>query len=181
MKPIFSIFNFLKGLKTTKFHDVPSGTAVKMYGKDADDNLVEDDVPSGGGATAFTELSDVPSDYTDQAGKMLVVNDDEDALEFTDVTETHTHTNKDVLDSIIDSGDGDEFLADDGTYKAIETGLQYFSENRNTLSPNDTVPAHQLIPNGTESHIDLVLKPKGEGAILAQIQVAYAESFCRIH
>jgi len=84
MKPIFSIFNFLKGLKTTKFHDVPSGTAVKMYGKDADDNFVEDDVPSGG-ATAFTELSDVPQSYTDQAGKMLIVNEDENALEFTDV------------------------------------------------------------------------------------------------
>ncbi|HPO64257.1 MAG TPA: hypothetical protein PK762_14350, partial [Candidatus Kapabacteria bacterium] len=84
MKPIFSIFNFLKGLKTTKFHDVPSGTAVKMYGKDADDNFVEDDVPSGG-ATAFTELSDVPQSYTDQSGKMLVVNEDENALEFTDV------------------------------------------------------------------------------------------------
>lgn len=85
MRPIFAIFNFLRGLKTTKFHEVPSGTAVKMYGKDADDNLVEDDVPSGGGATAFTELSDVPQSYTDQAGKMLVVNENENALEYADV------------------------------------------------------------------------------------------------
>ena len=101
MKPIFSIFNFLKGLKTTKFLEVPSGTAIKMYGKDADDNLVEDDVPSGG-ATAFTELSDVPQSYTDQAGKMLVVNDDEDALEFintTEISDGHTHSNKTDLDN----------------------------------------------------------------------------------
>jgi hypothetical protein len=93
MKPIFSIFNFLRGLKTTKFHEVPSGTAIKMYGKDVDDNLVEDDVPSGG-ATAFTELSDVPQSYTDQASKMLVVNEDENALVFQDVPEMHSHFNK---------------------------------------------------------------------------------------
>ncbi|MDD2999957.1 MAG: hypothetical protein PHV05_12920, partial [Candidatus Riflebacteria bacterium] len=46
--------------------------------------MFRDDVPSGG-ATAFTELSDVPQSYADQAGKMLIVNEDEDALEFTDV------------------------------------------------------------------------------------------------
>lgn len=41
---------------------------------------------TGGGSdpTAFTELSDVPQSYTDQAGKMLVVNEGETALEFTE-------------------------------------------------------------------------------------------------
>lgn len=84
MRPIFAIFNFLRGLKTTKFHEVPAGTAVKMYGEDSNGDLIKDDVPSGG-ASAFTELSDVPESYTDQAGKMLIVNENEDALEFTDV------------------------------------------------------------------------------------------------
>jgi hypothetical protein len=35
-----------------------------------------------GGAEAFTDLTDVPSDYTDQGGKLVAVNGDEDALEF---------------------------------------------------------------------------------------------------
>lgn len=48
MRPIFAIFNFLRGLKTTKFHEVPAGTAVKMYGEDSNGDLIKDDVPSGG-------------------------------------------------------------------------------------------------------------------------------------
>ena len=33
----------------------------------------------------------------------------------------HSHTNKTLLDSLIDTGSGDNFLADDGTYKNIMT------------------------------------------------------------
>lgn len=36
------------------------------------------------GASAFTNLTDVPTDYTDQAGKILAVNEAEDALVFID-------------------------------------------------------------------------------------------------
>jgi len=85
MKPIFAIFNFLRGLKTTKFLEVPAGTAVKMYGEDSNGDLIKDDVPSGG-AAAFTDLSDVPQSYTDQAGKMLIVNENENGLEYTEFT-----------------------------------------------------------------------------------------------
>jgi hypothetical protein len=46
MRPIFAIFNFLRGLKTTKFHEVPAGTATKMYGEDSNGDLIKDDVPS---------------------------------------------------------------------------------------------------------------------------------------
>lgn len=35
------------------------------------------------------------------------------------VGETHTHTNKTLLDHITDQGDGDLFLADDGVYKEV--------------------------------------------------------------
>lgn len=37
---------------------------------------------SGSGATAFTELTDAPASYTNQAGKMVIVNKDEDGVEF---------------------------------------------------------------------------------------------------
>ena len=40
------------------------------------------DVTAGGGASAFTDLSDVPSSYFGQAGKVPVVNAGETALEF---------------------------------------------------------------------------------------------------
>lgn len=141
MKPIFSIFNFLKGLKTTKFLEVPSGTAIKMYGKDADDNLVEDDVPSGG-ATAFTELSDVPQSYTDQAGKMLVVNEGETALEFintTEISDGHTHSNKTDLDNY----DPDDFALVGHNHNLNDLTEKSY----NSLTDKPTIPAG--MPSGT--------------------------------
>lgn len=44
----------------------------------------------GGGAVAFTDLSDVPGDYTGQAGKTVVVKGDETGLEFTTSATTPT-------------------------------------------------------------------------------------------
>jgi hypothetical protein len=49
------------------------------------------------------------------------------------------------------------------------SGLEYWTENRDTDAPNATVPAHQLIVDGTETNIDAVISPKGTGAILAQV------------
>lgn len=39
------------------------------------------------------------------------------------IDDSHTHTNKTLLDSIIDNGDGNSFLADDGTYFNVLGGL----------------------------------------------------------
>lgn len=62
-------------------------TGLQAYDLDAGE-LVEFDgtnwavVTSGGGATAFTGLTDVPSAYTSQAGKLVAVKGDESGLEF---------------------------------------------------------------------------------------------------
>ncbi len=48
-------------------------------------------------------------------------------------------------------------------------GLQYFTENRNIVVPNDIVPVHQFIANGAEADIDIALTPKGTGALTAQV------------
>lgn len=48
--------------------------------------------------------------------------------------------------------------------------LAYFAESRNTSAPNATIPAHRWVPTGADTHIDIVLEPKGtSGSILAQI------------
>lgn len=113
MRPIFAIFNFLRGLKTTKFLEVPDGTIDKMYGQDSSGNLVKDDVPSAGsGVAVFTDLSDVPQSYTDQAGKMLVVNEDENALEFTDVPSGG---------SLPDGTDGQTLRNNSGTWESTNS------------------------------------------------------------
>ena len=40
----------------------------------------------------------------------------------------HTHSNKILLDSLIDTGSGNQYLADDGTYKAISSGALTWNE-----------------------------------------------------
>lgn len=40
---------------------------------------------------------------------------------------------------------------------------------RNASAPNATIPSHSITPEGAESGIDLVLSPKGVGAIVAQV------------
>ena len=49
------------------------------------------------------------------------------------------------------------------------TGLQYLTEVRGTAAPNATVPVHGVRATGTEANIDLVLQPKGSGAIVAVV------------
>lgn len=42
-------------------------------------------------------------------------------------------------------------------------------QSRSTASPNAAIPVHALTATGAEENIDLVLAPKGNGAILAQV------------
>ena len=56
------------------------------------------------------------------------------------------------------------------------TGLQYLTEVRNVAAPNATVPVHGVQATGTEANIDLVLQPKGSGAIVAVVPDGSASS-----
>lgn len=61
-----------------------------------------------------------------EEGKGLSTNDLTDSLKSnydTAYTNNHTHTNKTTLDNIISSGDGSNYLSDDGTYKDFTTSL----------------------------------------------------------
>ncbi len=69
------------------------GRVVSSAAPDDDDVLVWDSVASewvpgvgGGGAAAFTDLTDVPASYVDHAGELTRVNDLENALEFVDLS-----------------------------------------------------------------------------------------------
>jgi len=48
-------------------------------------------------------------------------------------------------------------------------GLTFFTESRDTATPNATVPAHTLAATGVEANIDLVLQPKGTGAFILDV------------
>lgn len=44
--------------------------------------------------------------------------------------------------------------------------IGWLLQSRSVAAPNATVPAHRLIPAGAEANIDVVLAPKGTGAVL---------------
>jgi|688.fasta_scaffold93125_4 hypothetical protein len=48
-------------------------------------------------------------------------------------------------------------------------GVTGFTSSQNTASPNNTVNASRLLVDATSTNADIVLQPKGSGAILAQL------------
>ena len=50
-----------------------------------------------------------------------------------------------------------------------DTGLQYLTESRNSSTPNNSIPVHGVQAYGAETSIDLLLAPKGTGAIVADL------------
>ena len=68
--------------------------------------------------------------YTDER-----VSNNPDVLANT--SDRHTHQNKNLLDSLIDNGSGNNFLADDGTYKEVST-----ADEKVKASSTDTVAGY---------------------------------------
>jgi len=64
--------------------DVADGNFVLLFSDGLNVDSIGTITSGGGGSSAFVTLTDTPSDYTGQAGKMVVVNGAEDALVFTD-------------------------------------------------------------------------------------------------
>lgn len=56
-----------------------------------------------------------------------------------------------------------------GTYAELSAGLAYLTESRTTAAPNATVPVHGITASGAEANIDLLLAPKGTGALVLDI------------
>jgi hypothetical protein len=52
-------------------------------------------------------------------------------------------------------------------WQPADEGLLYFESSRSNVVPNNANPAHKLMPFGSESNIDFVIQPKGNGSIIA--------------
>lgn len=63
---------------------------------------VIDTVSGGGGTTEFTDLTDTPSSYTGQAGKVVAVKSTEDGLEFTTVASATSQVRVSAADTTPD-------------------------------------------------------------------------------
>lgn len=94
----------------------------------------------------------------------------------------HTHTNKSVLDNIIDNGTGENFLADDGVYKSMDTesfalktalinaqtGTTYTllsTDNGKTITLNNSNAIYVTIPSGLAIGFNCSFVQIGEGAV----------------
>lgn len=84
----------------------------------------------------------------------------------------HTHTDADIVSTGASSGD---VLTADGSGgsawqpAAGGGGLVNFDDKAYTSSPNNTTNVSALEAKGSTTNVDFVLKPKGNGAIIAQV------------
>jgi hypothetical protein len=61
------------------------------------------------------------------------------------------------------------YLRGDQTWQTIASGVTGFTPSQNTAAPNATVNASRLLVNVATTNGDIVLQPKGTGAVLAQL------------
>lgn len=90
-----AVANTVNGLSGAVVLDVDSLDDVVLTGLTAGQVLTYDgsnwvNQNAGAGVTSFTDLDDVPTSYTGNAGKLVAVNSGETALEFVDVIDGGT-------------------------------------------------------------------------------------------
>jgi hypothetical protein len=92
---------------------------------------------SGGGAEAFTDLTDVPSSYTGQGGKVVAVKDDATGLEFIEAPSGEIPT----LASVLAVGDRNINQAFDGdTLIDLEAHLNLVTCDQLNVNTTFTIP-----------------------------------------
>jgi len=69
-----------------KVFGVDTATASQYYGKNGAGTIGFHDLPAGGGASVFTDLTDTPANYTGFSGYGVRVNVGETGLEFYEIT-----------------------------------------------------------------------------------------------
>ncbi len=89
---------------------------------------------------------------------------------------SHTHAASDITSGLIatarlatGTANSTTYLRGDQTWATLATGVTGFTPSQNTASPNNTVNASRLLVDAATTNADIVLQPKGTGAVLAQL------------
>jgi len=153
-----------KGLSTNDYTNTDALKVSKIKTNGDGTKYLADDgtyktIVSGGNNGANIDDDNVSSNTTYSSSKIEQKLNTKANIEHTH-TELHTHTNKEVLDSItteqidkweektslIDqNGTGNKFLADDGTYKEIESGNGSANIDDNNVSTSTTYSSSKIV------------------------------------
>lgn len=90
---------------------------------------------------------------------------------------SHTHAASDIVSGVIatarlastGTASATTFLRGDQTWATVSGGITGFTPSQNIASPNATVNASRLLVDAASTNADIVLQPKGTGAVLAQL------------
>lgn len=86
----------------------------------------------------------------------------------------HTHSNKSILDNIIDNGTGTNFLSDNGTYKTVSTRAILTKTGNYTLSAGDEVILLDATSNTVTATLPTAVGIGGTVFIIKCINDTYA-------
>jgi hypothetical protein len=90
---------------------------------------------------------------------------------------SHTHAASDVTSGVFatarlassGTASASTFLRGDQTWATVAGGVTGFTPSQNTSSPNNTVNASRLLADAATTNADIVLQPKGTGAIIGTL------------
>lgn len=95
-------------------------------------------------------------------------------------TDLHTHSNKTLLDNLTSSGDGTQYLANDGTYKTVTSGDNHTHTNKAILdattasyTTSDAIKVAGCAPIASPNFTGTPTAPAGTDYTTARIRNAY--------
>jgi hypothetical protein len=135
---------------------ISNDTIINMGDRDGSDDMPKETIFYGDVVDATYSDSPVPSVEL-QLGIGSVTFD-----EIQDFTITEWD-----LGTLGATSSGQVLRYDGSKWGASDPGILYFEATRSSTVPNNAIPAHKLSPLGSESNIDFVIQPKGNGSIIA--------------
>ena len=151
--------NVLSDVNTT---GVADGKILK-YQASSSSFIIADDTGGGGGSSAFTGLSDTPSNFGNAANKTLKVNSNANAIEFVDVTTSFVELS-DTPSTL--SGQGGKTVKVNSNGDALEfetVATDVVNDTTPQLGGNLDVQTNEIITSTNNGNIKL--NPNGTGVV----------------
>ena len=154
--------NSINALSDVNTSGVADGKILK-YQASSSSFIIADDTGGGGGSSAFTGLSDTPSNFGNAANKTLKVNSNANAIEFVDVTTSFVELS-DTPSTL--SGQGGKTVKVNSNGDALEfetVATEVVNDTTPQLGGNLDVQTNEIITSTNNGNIKL--NPNGTGVV----------------